>query len=216
MPAASKRLCFLDHYYRCYLKTAAIISRIIPPMNPKPAFAKYAWFVLGWNILVILWGVFLRASKSGDGCGQHWLTCQGEVIPSAPQLKTIIEFSHRVTSSLAGHRDHRPASYGHIKRWRNNRTPESSLTLKLAVGFADVCRNRGAARGRTCTNRKHRREPDTREAAVDGGASCQYIHPARIADFNRLAFRVSSRSSTFPEKVRTKPDWLSGLQPSLL
>ncbi|HEV7700781.1 MAG TPA: COX15/CtaA family protein [Pyrinomonadaceae bacterium] len=65
------------------------------------AFARYAWLVLGWNLLVILWGVFLRASKSGDGCGQHWLTCQGEVIPSAPQLKTIIEYSHRITSFLA-------------------------------------------------------------------------------------------------------------------
>ncbi|MGC2236633.1 MAG: COX15/CtaA family protein [Pyrinomonadaceae bacterium] len=65
-------------------------------------FAKYAWFVLAYNVVVILWGVFLRASKSGDGCGQHWLTCNGEVIPSAPQLKTIIEFSHRITSSLAG------------------------------------------------------------------------------------------------------------------
>lgn len=64
-------------------------------------FAKYAWFVLGFNILVILWGVFLRASKSGDGCGQHWLTCQGEVIPSAPELKTVIEYSHRITSFLA-------------------------------------------------------------------------------------------------------------------
>ncbi len=65
-------------------------------------FAKYAWFTLGYNILVILWGVFLRASKSGDGCGQHWLTCHGEVIPSAPQLKTVIEFSHRITSALDG------------------------------------------------------------------------------------------------------------------
>lgn len=65
-------------------------------------FARYAWFVLAYNIVVILWGVFLRASKSGDGCGQHWLTCHGEVIPSAPELKTVIEFSHRITSSLAG------------------------------------------------------------------------------------------------------------------
>src|SRR6185369_17332964 len=65
-------------------------------------FARFAWFTLSYNILVILWGVFLRASKSGDGCGQHWLTCQGEVVPSAPQLKTIIEFSHRITSSLDG------------------------------------------------------------------------------------------------------------------
>lgn len=64
-------------------------------------FAKYAWFALVYNVVVILWGVFLRASKSGDGCGQHWLTCHGEVIPSAPELKTVIEFSHRLTSGLA-------------------------------------------------------------------------------------------------------------------
>ena len=65
------------------------------------SYAKYSVFVLLYNIVVILWGVFLRASKSGDGCGQHWLTCHGEVIPSAPELKTVIEFSHRVTSGLA-------------------------------------------------------------------------------------------------------------------
>ncbi|MBK7394254.1 MAG: COX15/CtaA family protein [Chloracidobacterium sp.] len=64
-------------------------------------FAKYSWFVVAFNLVVILWGVFLRASKSGDGCGQHWLTCHGEVIPSAPELKTIIEFSHRITSAIA-------------------------------------------------------------------------------------------------------------------
>lgn len=64
-------------------------------------FAKYAWFTLAYNVVVIVWGVFLRASKSGDGCGQHWLTCHGEVIPSAPELKTVIEFSHRITSGIA-------------------------------------------------------------------------------------------------------------------
>lgn len=66
------------------------------------AFAKYAWFALGYNVLVILWGVFLRASKSGDGCGEHWLTCNGEIIPAAPQFKTVIEFSHRMTTAIDG------------------------------------------------------------------------------------------------------------------
>jgi len=66
------------------------------------SFARYAWFVLAYNVVVILWGVFLRASYSGDGCGQHWLTCRGEAIPSAPELKTLIEFSHRVTTMIAG------------------------------------------------------------------------------------------------------------------
>lgn len=63
-------------------------------------FAKFAWFTLVYNVVVVVWGVFLRASKSGDGCGQHWLTCHGEVIPSAPEMKTLIEFSHRVMSGL--------------------------------------------------------------------------------------------------------------------
>lgn len=63
-------------------------------------FAKFAWFVLVYNIVVVIWGVFLRASKSGDGCGKYWLTCHNEVIPTAPQLKTIIEFSHRLMSGL--------------------------------------------------------------------------------------------------------------------
>lgn len=65
------------------------------------SFANFAWFALAYNVAVILWGVFLRASKSGDGCGQQWLTCRGEIIPSAPELKTIIEFSHRLTSGVA-------------------------------------------------------------------------------------------------------------------
>ncbi len=65
-------------------------------------FAKFAWFALGFNLLVIIWGVFLRASKSGDGCGEHWLTCNGELIPSAPQFKTVIEYSHRMTTAIDG------------------------------------------------------------------------------------------------------------------
>src|SRR6476660_6349475 len=66
------------------------------------AFAKFACTTLAFNLVVILWGVFLRASHSGDGCGQHWLTCQGEVIPSAPELKTVIEYSHRISTAIAG------------------------------------------------------------------------------------------------------------------
>ncbi|NNE68166.1 MAG: heme A synthase [Pyrinomonadaceae bacterium] len=62
--------------------------------------AKFAWGVLIYNVIVVVWGVFLRASKSGDGCGRYWLTCHGEVIPSAPELKTVIEFSHRVMSGI--------------------------------------------------------------------------------------------------------------------
>ena len=66
------------------------------------AYTRFSLITLLYNFLVILWGVFLRASKSGDGCGQHWLTCHGEVIPAAPAFKTVIEFSHRISTAIAG------------------------------------------------------------------------------------------------------------------
>jgi heme A synthase len=64
-------------------------------------FAKFAWLTLGYNILVILWGAFVRATGSGAGCGSHWPTCNGQIIPRDPSIETLIEFSHRLTSGLA-------------------------------------------------------------------------------------------------------------------
>jgi len=64
-------------------------------------FARYGWAVLGYNLLVILWGAYVRASGSGAGCGAHWPLCNGEVIPRAPALETIIELTHRATSGVA-------------------------------------------------------------------------------------------------------------------
>jgi len=63
--------------------------------------ARYAWFVLAWNVLVILWGAFVRATGSGAGCGAHWPLCNGEIVPRAPDAEMLIEFSHRLTSGLA-------------------------------------------------------------------------------------------------------------------
>jgi heme A synthase len=70
-------------------------------MKPGRGFAIYAWTVLGVNILVILWGAFVRASGSGAGCGSHWPLCNGVAIPVAPAIETIIEFVHRLTSGAA-------------------------------------------------------------------------------------------------------------------
>jgi heme A synthase len=95
-------------------------------------FARYAWFVLAYNIIVILWGVFLRASLSGDGCGEHWLTCGGEVIPSAPQLKTQIEFFHRITSSLAGITVI-VLLVAAVVKWKRNKTAQNRLVLRMSI-----------------------------------------------------------------------------------
>src|SRR6185369_627067 len=62
---------------------------------------RFAWLVLLYDIAVILWGVAVRATGSGAGCGSHWPLCNGEVVPKAPRVATVIEFSHRVSSGVA-------------------------------------------------------------------------------------------------------------------
>ncbi|GIU79755.1 MAG: hypothetical protein KatS3mg005_2993 [Bryobacteraceae bacterium] len=70
-------------------------------MEAQRRYTRFAWAVLGWNFLVILWGAFVRATGSGAGCGSHWPLCNGEVIPPSPTVATMIEFTHRLTSGLA-------------------------------------------------------------------------------------------------------------------
>ena len=72
----------------------------LPEAGPG-RFAAYAWFVTAVTLAVILWGAFVRASKSGDGCGDHWPLCNGSVVPDASQAKTLVEFAHRATSGIA-------------------------------------------------------------------------------------------------------------------
>ncbi len=59
------------------------------------AAVRFAWGVVGYNVLVILWGALVRATGSGAGCGNHWPLCNGQVIPLAPRVDTVIEFTHR-------------------------------------------------------------------------------------------------------------------------
>lgn len=68
----------------------------------KKFFRKFSWFLVGYNVLVILWGAVVRSTGSGAGCGNHWPLCNGEVIPTAPHITTVIEFSHRMSSMLDG------------------------------------------------------------------------------------------------------------------
>jgi heme a synthase len=56
---------------------------------------QFAWGVVGYNVLVILWGALVRATGSGAGCGNHWPLCNGQVIPLSPRVDTVIEFTHR-------------------------------------------------------------------------------------------------------------------------
>ena len=73
------------------------------PALPAPSskrFTHFAWAVLAFNLLVVLWGAYVRATGSGAGCGNRWPLCNGVVGPRSASAATLIEFTHRVTSGL--------------------------------------------------------------------------------------------------------------------
>ncbi|WP_025225887.1 heme o synthase [Fimbriimonas ginsengisoli] len=63
-------------------------------------FAKYAWLVLLYNLAAVAWGVYVRASKSGDGCGSHWPLCDGDSTPLMGPGAKLVEMSHRISTGL--------------------------------------------------------------------------------------------------------------------
>lgn len=71
-------------------------------MTRSTRLTSYAWTTLVYTGLVAVWGAYVRATGSGAGCGNHWPLCNGEVVPRAPTLETVIELSHRLTSGLVG------------------------------------------------------------------------------------------------------------------
>jgi cytochrome c oxidase assembly protein subunit 15 len=74
-----------------------------PPAQSNPAlssaFARFAWFVLAWNIAVVLWGALVRVTGSGAGCGNHWPLCNGQFTPN-PTAATMIEYTHRAMTGI--------------------------------------------------------------------------------------------------------------------
>ncbi len=53
-------------------------------------------------LLVLLMGAIVTTTGSGEGCGNSWPLCYGEVLPTQPELETIIEYSHRIVSAALG------------------------------------------------------------------------------------------------------------------
>ncbi len=70
-------------------------STTVPEKQTSTALGGFAWGVVGYNILVILWGAVVRATGSGAGCGDRWPLCNGDFFPHHPRLATVIEFAHR-------------------------------------------------------------------------------------------------------------------------
>jgi heme a synthase len=65
------------------------------------SIVRFTWATLCFNVAVVLWGAFVRATGSGAGCGNQWPACGGTVLGTSVKAQTIIEFTHRMTSVVA-------------------------------------------------------------------------------------------------------------------
>ncbi|MDB4989211.1 MAG: cytochrome oxidase assembly protein [Myxococcaceae bacterium] len=100
---ARARLCLGVERARHYNPRVneSTLARPRPPSD-HGRFRAWALALIIATIAVILWGAFVRVTGSGAGCADHWPLCNGVLVPRAPKLATLIELTHRITSSLAG------------------------------------------------------------------------------------------------------------------
>jgi heme a synthase len=90
-----------------------------------------AAFALGVNVLVVLQGAVVRATGSGAGCGSHWPTCNGAVVPMSGGVETTLEFSHRLLSLLA-----LVAGAWLLRRALRSRAEQPGLAVFATAAFA--------------------------------------------------------------------------------
>src|SRR6266850_5330937 len=65
------------------------------------SLTRFAWLTLAYNVAVILWGAYVRATGSGAGCGNRWPLCNGALVGAGANGQTIVEFTHRITSAIS-------------------------------------------------------------------------------------------------------------------
>jgi heme A synthase len=63
-------------------------------------FVTLAWVATACAYLLIVLGAVVRISGSGMGCGDHWPLCNGHLFPPLDDIRTVIEWSHRLVASL--------------------------------------------------------------------------------------------------------------------
>ena len=54
------------------------------------------------SYIILVMGSIVTNTGSGQGCGNSWPFCHGQIIPGTITMAGLIEYSHRVTSSVDG------------------------------------------------------------------------------------------------------------------
>lgn len=67
-----------------------------------PYLRVLAWLTVFGAYLMLIHGSIVTITESGQGCGNSWPVCQGQLIPSNVSVATVIEYSHRIVSGGVG------------------------------------------------------------------------------------------------------------------
>ena len=65
-----------------------------------PTFRRYAAFVTGMTLALVMLGIYTAASGSGLACAQQWPLCDGGVLPQS--IPSFIEWFHRLWAMITG------------------------------------------------------------------------------------------------------------------
>ena len=71
-------------------------------MNMHRLIRIFAIITSGGAYIMILLGVLVTTTGSGHGCGNTWPFCHGQIIPGVITVAGVIEYSHRIMSSIDG------------------------------------------------------------------------------------------------------------------
>jgi len=100
-------------------------------------FHRYAVGLIVYNIIVVLWGSWVRISRSGDGCGDNWPHCGsgGEFVPSTTHLATWIEWTHRASTMILGPLLLALAVWAFISFAKGNPTRKAAIGVLVFTGI---------------------------------------------------------------------------------
>lgn len=63
---------------------------------------RMARAVAAMTLFVLVMGVLVVATESGDACGFDWPYCGGKLYPDPSNVKQVIEYTHRLVTGLLG------------------------------------------------------------------------------------------------------------------
>ncbi|UXH43919.1 COX15/CtaA family protein [Rossellomorea vietnamensis] len=63
---------------------------------------RFSFFTIIVTIAALVLGNLVVATHSGDACGSDWPICNGKIIPDITNYRVVIEYSHRLFTTLLG------------------------------------------------------------------------------------------------------------------